>query len=256
LSENHPPFSARLWLDELRSDLQIEIEKEQGSQEVDPRITSTSMQLSRSVDSERIWAIRRLLSDGEIEKIRQLLSQDELLEIVAMPDLSETKRQQLQNLFELKSTYSSTPASTSANVNITSVERLILMSNQSPIFNQQNATIGVNYAAEGSKQEFTQNVTTTEQNFDVLLIDFEQFINELHRKHPDATDETAIPIFAVEAKELQRTQPLRWQNFLNLKSLWNGSKKAAFKVGEHYAEQNPLGKGAIAFLEGVMEEPK
>ena len=51
-------------------------------------------------------------------------------------------------------------------------------------------------------------------------------------------------------------EPLRWQNFLNLKSLWNGSKKAAFKVGEHYAEQNPLGKGAIAFLEGVMEEPK
>jgi len=55
---------------------------------------------------------------------------------------------------------------------------------------------------------------------------------------------------------VKRNHPVRWQNFLNLKRLWHGSKKAAFKVGEHYAEQNPLGKGAIAFLEGVMEEPK
>jgi hypothetical protein len=97
---------------------------------------------------------------------------------------------------------------------------------------------------------------TTEQNFEVLLADFQQFINDLQPKYPNATEETAIQIIEVEARELQRTQPFRWQNFLNLKRLWNGGKKAAFKVGEHYAEQNPLGKAAIAFLEGVMEEPK
>lgn len=94
----------------------------------------------------------------------------------------------------------------------------------------------------------------TEQNFEVLLADFQQFINDLQRKYPNATDETAIQIIDVEAKELQRNHPIRWQNFLNLQRLWNGGKKAAFKIGEHYAEQNPLGKGAIAFLEGVMEE--
>jgi superfamily II DNA/RNA helicase len=137
-----------------------------------------------------------------------------------------------------------------------SIEGITLMSDQSPIFNQQGATIGVNYAASGSKQEFTQNVVPTEQNFEALLSDFEQFINDLRQKHPNATDETAIQIIEVEAKEIQQKQPLRWQNFLNLQRLWNGGKKAAFKVGEHYAEQSPLGKGAIAFLEGVMEEPK
>ena len=137
-----------------------------------------------------------------------------------------------------------------------SIKEITLVTEQQPIFNQQNATIGVNYAAPGSRQELTQNATTREQNFEALLTDFEQFINELQQKHPDATNETAIQIIDIEAKELQRTQPLRWQNFLNLKRLWNGGKKAAFKVGEHYAEQNPLGKGAIAFLEGVMEEPK
>lgn len=133
-----------------------------------------------------------------------------------------------------------------------SVEELTLMSEQAPIFNQQGATIGVNYAASGSKQEFTQNVTTTEQNFEILLADFEQFINDLQRQYPNATDETAIQIIDVEAQK----QPIRLQNFLNLKRLWNGGKKAAVKVGEHFTEQNPWGKGAIAFLDGVMEEPK
>ena len=237
LKERHPPFHARLWLDELQSYLHIEIEKEQGSQEIDLLSNSTSIQLSRSPDSERVWAIRELLNNGEAERIRQLLSHDEFLELVAMPDLSETERQQLRNLFELESTNLSVSNSTSANVNIPSIENLILMSNQPPIFNQQNATIGVSYAAEGSKQEFTQNVEVTEQAFEILLSDFEQFINELNQKHPNAMDETAIQkIIDIEAKEIQKNQPSRWQNFLSLKRLWNGGKKAAFKVGEHYAE--------------------
>jgi len=133
-----------------------------------------------------------------------------------------------------------------------SIKELTLMSEQPPIFNQQGATIGVNYAASGSKQEFTQNVTATEQNFEILLADFKQFINDLQRQYPNATDATAIQIIDVEVQK----QPIRLQNFLNLKRLWNGGKKAAVKVGEHFTEQNPWGKGAIAFLEGVMEEPK
>ncbi len=139
-----------------------------------------------------------------------------------------------------------------------SIKEVTIMSDQQPIFNQQNATIGVNYAASGSRQELTQNVATTatEQNFDILLADFEHFINDLQQKHPNITAEVANQIIDIEAKEIQRSQPLRWQNFLNLKRLWHGGQKAAFKVGEHYAEHNPLGKGAIAFLEGVMEEPK
>ena len=256
LSERNPPFDARSWLDELSSDLRIKITKEQGSKEVEQISTQTLMSLSRPLDIERIWAVRGLLHDGETDRIRQLLSQDEMLKILAMPDISETERQQIRNIFGLDNVKLSASSNTSGSIYITSVERLTLMSNQSPIFNQQYSTIGVNYAAEGSKQEFTQNVAATEQNFEVLLADFEQFISDLQQKYPNVTDETAIQIIEVEAKELQQKQPLRWQKFLDLKRLWNGGKKAAFKVGEHYAEQNPLGKGAIAFLEGVMEDPK
>lgn len=125
-----------------------------------------------------------------------------------------------------------------------------------PKFELRGAGIGNLADTVYGNQITIQHINASEHNFEFLLTDFQQFINDLKQKHPDATDETAIQIIDVEAKELQRRQPLRWQNFLALKRLWNGGKKVAFKVGEHYAEQNPLGKAAIAFLEGVMEEPK
>jgi len=138
-------------------------------------------------------------------------------------------------------------------ITIQTVERLTIMTNKAPIFNQQQATIGVNYAAEGSKQEFTQHINATEQNFEVLLRSYKQFIDELQQENLNLTDETEITkTIDVEARRIDA----RWQNFLNLKRLWNGSKKAAVKVGEHFVESNPWGKGAIAFLEGVSEDVK
>jgi hypothetical protein len=47
-------------------------------------------------------------------------------------------------------------------------------------------------------------------------------------------------------KTYRSTRATGWQNFLNLKRLWNGSKKAGIKVGEHFAENNVWAKGAIA----------
>jgi HEAT repeats len=91
-----------------------------------------------------------------------------------------------------------------------------------------------------------------EQNFDILLADYKQFITDLQPKYSEVTTTTvATQTIATEAKKLPQA---RLQNFLNLKRLWNGGKKAAIKVGEHFAEENPWGKGAIAFLEGVMED--
>ena len=103
----------------------------------------------------------------------------------------------------------------------------------------------------------TQTNQTTEQNFDVLFSDFKKFIADLQTKYPSLHNEVDIAqIIDVEAKLIEAKDQNRWQNFLNLKRLWNGGKKAALKVGEHFVEQNPWGKGAIAFLEGVSEDPK
>ena len=138
-------------------------------------------------------------------------------------------------------------------ITIQTVEKLTIMSDKAPIFNQQNATIGVNYAAEGSQQDFTQHIHAPEQNFEILLTGYKHFIDELQQQNPHVTNETAIiQTIDTEARRIDT----RWQNFLNLKRLWNGGKKAAIKVGEHFVESNSWGKGAIAFLEGVSEDVK
>ncbi|PSB27235.1 hypothetical protein [Stenomitos frigidus] len=58
----------------------------------------------------------------------------------------------------------------------------------------------------------------------------------------------------VEFQEIKRLQPQRWQNLLSLKRQWNGVKKGLLKVGEHFAEETPWGKGVIGYLEGVTEK--
>lgn len=138
-------------------------------------------------------------------------------------------------------------------ITIQTVEKLTIMSDKAPIFNQQHATIGVNYAAEGSQQDFTQYIHAPEQSFENLLTGYKHFIDELQQQNPHLTSETAIiQTIDIEARRIDT----RWQNFLNLQRLWNGGKKAAIKVGEHFVESNPWGKGAIAFLEGVSEDVK
>lgn len=100
-----------------------------------------------------------------------------------------------------------------------------------------------------------QNNYTSEKKFEILLTDYKSFITELQQQHRDiTTEESAIQVIDAEFTAIQSTP--RWRKFLELKHLWNGAKKAGFKVGEHFAENNPWGKGAVAFIEGVLEEPK
>ncbi len=94
----------------------------------------------------------------------------------------------------------------------------------------------------------------TEQNVEILLADFKQFVDDLQQKYSNATDETAIQVVDAEFTEMKRSQPWRWQNFLSLKRQWNGVRTALLKVGEHYAEETPLGKALIGYLEGVSED--
>lgn len=97
----------------------------------------------------------------------------------------------------------------------------------------------------------TQTTITNQQTFEILLADFQSFLTDLQTQYPTVTTPAAATqTISVQAKQLP---PARWQNFLNLKRLWNGSKKAGIKVGEHFAENNVWAKGAIAFLEGVSE---
>lgn len=135
------------------------------------------------------------------------------------------------------------------------VENLNLMTSQQPIFNQQNATIGVNYAASGSKIEVNQGADSPEKDLDTLMTDYKQFLEQLQENNSAVTDISVIPqILEAEVKLIESQDQQRWRKFLDLKRLWNGSKKAGLKVGEHFAENNPWAKAGIAFLEGVSED--
>lgn len=84
-----------------------------------------------------------------------------------------------------------------------------------------------------------------------------QIIRALEQKYTFVQDEQqALKIIDAEFTEIEAKQLPQWQDLMNIKRLYNGGKKAALKVGEHFAEQNPWGKGFVAFLEGVSEDVK
>jgi hypothetical protein len=118
---------------------------------------------------------------------------------------------------------------------------------ETPKYDLRGANIG-NFAEtiqSGGRQEATQNIYPPEQDFNKLLTDYQQFFNSIQQKYPAQTPEAALQtIIDAEFQEIQNTQPQRWQNFLTLKRLWNGGKKATVKLGEHFTEENLWGKMA------------
>jgi len=144
----------------------------------------------------------------------------------------------------------SLPATTTYNV-----KELILVSEQQPIFNQYNPTIGVNYAAENSNPRIIQNIQ--QESKDTSLLAIVQIIQALEKKYTFVQDpQQAIDIIDAEFKSLEASRSPQWQNLLNVKRLYNGGKKAAVKVSEHFAQENVWFKGFVAFLEGVSEDVK
>jgi hypothetical protein len=123
-----------------------------------------------------------------------------------------------------------------------------------PKYDLRGANIGSFAETVQGDQISTQNIAATEANLDNILATIQPVIETLKQKYPVTTETEAIAIIDAEFQEIKQTQPWRWQNLLNLKRLWKGSKTAALKIGEHFAEENPWGKGIIGFLEGVSEE--
>jgi hypothetical protein len=98
---------------------------------------------------------------------------------------------------------------------------------------------------------YIENSNVESEKFESFLTDYRQLIDELQHQNPHITDQASI-LNTIDS-EIRRTDT-RWQNFLTLKRLWNGGKKAMIKVGEHFTEENVWGKAAIAFLEGITED--
>ena len=100
-----------------------------------------------------------------------------------------------------------------------------------------------------------QNIHQESQDTSLLAI--VQIIQELEKKYTFVQDpQQAIDIIDAEFKSLEADRSPQWQNLLNVKRLYNGGKKAAVKVGEHFSQENVWGKGFVAFLEGISEDVK
>ncbi|MEG3988550.1 HEAT repeat domain-containing protein [Microcoleus sp. S28C3] len=149
-------------------------------------------------------------------------------------------------------------ANASANVYIQSVEKFKLMSNEPPIFHQQNATIGVNYAAENSNPKVIQKIEAAQQSSpEAALNAVVQIIQALEKKYTYVQDEEqARNIIDAEFKEIKEQKPIEWQNLISFKRVYNGGKKAVLKVGEHFAESSVWGKAGVGFIEGISEDVK
>jgi len=148
------------------------------------------------------------------------------------------------------------PVKDSASVYIQSVEKFKLMSNEPPIFHQQHATIGVNYAAENSKAKVIQKIEAAQQSSpEAALNAVVQIIQALEKKYSYVQDEQqARNIIDAEFKEIKQQKRTEWQNLISLKRLYNGAKNAAVKVGEHFAESSVWGKAGVGFIEGISED--
>ncbi len=82
-----------------------------------------------------------------------------------------------------------------------------------------------------------------------------QIIQALEKKYTNVQDEQqARIIIDAEFKEIKEQKRIEWQNLISLQRLYNGAKNAAVKVGEHFTESNPWGKGLVAFIEGISED--
>jgi len=89
------------------------------------------------------------------------------------------------------------------------------------------------------------------------IAELHQLIQSLQQKHPHITPEQAPAIVQAEITQIQQTQPQRWailqQNLLNRDRWLQGGKNAAVKVGEHYAQNSPIGIALVAVFEKMIE---
>ncbi|WP_293354272.1 MULTISPECIES: HEAT repeat domain-containing protein [unclassified Microcoleus] len=113
----------------------------------------------------------------------------------------------------------------------------------------------VNFAPNYGNQAQNLTIAAQQSSPEAALNAVVQIIQALEKKYTYVKDEEqALNIIDAEFKEIKEQKPIEWQNLISLKRLYNGGKNAAVKVGEHFAESNPWGKGLVAFIEGVSED--
>jgi len=113
----------------------------------------------------------------------------------------------------------------------------------------------VNFGPNHGTQAHHLHIAAQQSSPEAALNAVVQIIQALEKKYSYVQDEQqARNIIDAEFKEIKQQKRIEWQNLISLKRLYNGGKNAAVKVGEHFTESNPWGKGLVAFIEGLSED--
>ena len=110
---------------------------------------------------------------------------------------------------------------------------------------------GDNHGNQAQNITFTTEQSSPEDPLNAVV----QIIKELEIYHTEVQDqEQARNYIDAEFKVIKQQKPIEWEKLKTLKRLYNGGKKAALKLGEHFTESNPWGKAGVAFVEGISED--
>ncbi|NJN13766.1 MAG: hypothetical protein HC836_48035 [Richelia sp. RM2_1_2] len=97
-----------------------------------------------------------------------------------------------------------------------------------------------------------------EQKIKQALSELKPILEKIQHQHPTTNEQQVTDIIEVEFREIERTQPRKWQEILqqliSLKRWFNGSKAAASETIKHYFNDSVQAKAFIAFLEGFSAD--
>ncbi|MEP0918795.1 HEAT repeat domain-containing protein [Leptolyngbya sp. DQ-M1] len=162
-----------------------------------------------------------------------------------------------QNYLEAQKADRQTPQNNDLNAITKQTSGTVIM-NQ-PVFNQQNANIGINYAAEGSNPQVTQHNYGSQPNTEATQ-QLVQLLTQLQAQHPYITTKTqALDIIDAEFTEIRRSEnhPLATlrQQLLNPERHFQAIKATLGEVAKHYLEESVWAKAIITYIDKLSETP-
>jgi len=124
--------------------------------------------------------------------------------------------------------------------------------NTSNYFEKGNHTHAHNYANDETLKQQT--------------IELRQLVHQLQQTHQPTTEVQAAEIIDVEFREIQNTNPTRWQKIqkqlqllkgqlLNPESHFKATKATVAEVAKHYLEESVVSKAIITYLDTMSADP-
>ncbi|MEL7246104.1 MAG: hypothetical protein AAGM40_27785 [Cyanobacteria bacterium J06573_2] len=103
-----------------------------------------------------------------------------------------------------------------------------------------------------------QNNYPQQQDTEQALSELKPIFEKINRQNSTTNEQQVTDIIEVEFREIERSQPVKWQEILrqliSLKRWLNASKAATSETIKHYLNDSVQAKAFIAFLEAFSSD--